>query len=61
MSFVPDADLFVYLVPGFAANFGPSKAQICTLYFFCHFTKKGYKSIKPIRAPDQTVDGSRPV
>ena len=61
MSFVPDANLFVYLVRGFAANFGPSKAQICTLYFFCHFTKKGYKSIKPIRAPDQTVDGSRPV
>lgn len=33
MSFVPDANLFEYLVPGFAANFGPSKVQICTLYF----------------------------
>ena len=59
MSFVPDANLFEYLVPGFAPDFGPSKAQICTLYFSDILQKqRQYKSIKPIRAPDQTLDRS---
>ena len=50
-------------VPGtwFCCKLWPQRSSNLYIVFFCHFTKKGYKSIKPIRAPDQTVDGSRPV
>ena len=50
-------------VPGtwFCCKLWPQQSSNLYIVFFCHFAKKGYKSIKPIRAPDQTVDGSRPV